>query len=345
MTVGSEARRFEEKEIAEAVNLCDARGRLLPAAVGWSRRPLHTCNLSGHPLRKKRWNYWCITSDSCLFSVTLASVDYMGMAFAYFLEYDSGRFVEKTITVPFGRGCDLPDTVRGDVVFSHRDMSLRFAEDGGGTAIHVESPTFGGAALSTDFLVERPADHETLNVVIPWSADRFHFTSKQNCLPAAGAVRLGGETFEFGGDAFACLDYGRGVWRYGTSWNWGSLSGRQGGRTIGLNLGGAWTDGTGMTENAILIDGHISKVAADLQFLYDRSDFMKPWRVRTEPPGQIDLRFEPFFERVAATNLLLLRSNVHQMFGRYSGSVIPDGGVPVEIEGLLGWVEQHEARW
>jgi len=345
MTVGSEARRFEEKEIAEAVNLCDARGRLLPAAVGWSRRPLHTCNLSGHPLRKKRWNYWCISSESYLFSVTLASVDYMGMAFAYFLEYDSGRFVEKTITVPFGRGCDLPDTVRGDVVFSHRDKSLRFAEEGDQTAIHVESPRFGGSALSADFLVERPADHETLNVVIPWSADRFHFTSKQNCLPAAGAVRLGGETFEFGGDAFACLDYGRGVWRYGTSWNWGSLSGRQGGRTIGLNLGGAWTDGTGMTENAILIDGHISKVAADVQFRYDRSDFMKPWRVRTEPPGQIDLRFEPFFERVAATNLLLLRSNVHQMFGRYSGSVIPDGGVPVEIEGLLGWVEQHEARW
>ena len=197
MTVRAEARGFEEKEIAEAVNLCDARGRLLPAAVGWSRRPLHTCNLSGHPLRKKRWNYWAVTSDRYLFSVTLASVDYMGMAFAYFLEYDTGRFVEKTVTVPFGRGCVLPDTVRGDVLLSHRDMSLRFAEEGDQTAIHVESPSFGGSALSADFLVERPAGHETLNVVIPWSADRFHFTSKQNCLPASGAVSLGGEAFEF----------------------------------------------------------------------------------------------------------------------------------------------------
>ena len=346
MTVRAEARGFQEREIAEAVNLCDARGRLLPAAVGWSRRPLHTCNLSGHPLRKKRWNYWCITSDSYLFSVTLASVDYMGLAFAYFLERETGRFVEKTVTVPFGRGCDLPDTVRGDVVFSHRDMSLRFVEKGDQTAIHVESPAFGGAALSADFLVERPADHETLNVVIPWSADRFHFTSKQNCLPASGAVSLGGDVFEFApGNAFACLDYGRGVWRYGTSWNWGSLSGTQGGRTIGLNLGGAWTDGTGVTENAIFIDGHISKVAADVHFRYDRSDLMKPWRIRTEPPERIDLQFEPFFERVARTNLLLLRSEVHQMFGRYSGTVVPDGGGPVRFEGLLGWVEQHEARW
>src|SRR3970040_1286268 len=238
MTVQAEARRFEEKEIAEAVNLCDARGRLLPAAVGWSRRPLHTCNLSGHPLRKKRWNYWCITSDSYLFSVTLASVDYIGLAFAYFLERETGRFVEKTVTVPFGRGCDLPDTVRGDVVFGHRSMSLRFVEEGGQTAIHVENPSLGGESLATDCLFECPADHETLNVVIPWSADRFHFTSKQNCLPAAGTVRLGRDTFELGGNAFACLDYGRGVWRYGTSWNWGSLSGAQGGGTIGLHFRG-----------------------------------------------------------------------------------------------------------
>jgi hypothetical protein len=225
-------------------------------------------------------------------------------------------------------------------------MSLRFIEEGGRTAIHVESPAFGGAPLSADFLVERPADLETLNVVIPWGADRFHFTSKQNCLPAGGTVRLGEESFEFvPGTAFACLDYGRGVWRYSTSWNWGSLSGRQGGRTIGLNLGGTWTDGTGLNENAVLIDGRISKVAADVRFVYDRSDFMKPWEMKTEPPGQIDLRFEPFFERVATTNLLLLRSSVHQTFGRYSGTVVPDDGGPVEIEGLLGWVEQHEARW
>ena len=346
MTVRAEARGSEEKEIAEAVNLCDAGGRLLPEAVGWSRRPLHSCNLSGHPLRKKRWNYWAVTSDRYLFSVTLAGVDYMGMAFAYFLDFETLRFVEKTVTVPFGRGCELPDTVRADVAFGHRGMSLRFAEEGDETAIHVESPAFGGAALSADFLVERPAGHETLNVVIPWSADRFHFTSKQNCLPASGAVSLGADVFEFApGSAFACLDYGRGVWRYTTSWNWGSLSGTQGGRTIGLNLGGSWTDGTGMTENAILIDGRISKVHADVRFLFDRSDLMKPWRVSTEGSEQVDLRFEPFFERVAKTNLLLLKSEVHQMYGRYSGTVVPDDGAPVQIDSLLGWVEQHDARW
>ena len=44
-----------EPEIIEPVNLCDPEGNLNPEAVGWSRHPLHHCNLRGHWPRKKRW--------------------------------------------------------------------------------------------------------------------------------------------------------------------------------------------------------------------------------------------------------------------------------------------------
>jgi hypothetical protein len=33
------------------------------------------------------------------------------------------------------------------------------------------------------------------------------------------------------------------------------------------------------------------------------------------------------------------------MFGRYTGSVISDVGESVEIDGLIGWAEEHHARW
>jgi len=32
-----------------------------------------------------------------------------------------------------------------------------------------------------------------MNVVIPWSSQRFQFTSKQNCLPVSGTIALGDE--------------------------------------------------------------------------------------------------------------------------------------------------------
>lgn len=51
--------------------------------------------------------------------------------------------------------------------------------------------------------------------------------------------------------SFACLDFGWGIWPRHCRWHWGSASGRQQGRAIGLNLGGQWTDGTGSTENGV----------------------------------------------------------------------------------------------
>jgi hypothetical protein len=47
---------YEEREITEPCDSCDARGRVNPAAVGWSRRPLVRANLSGRWPRRKRWN-------------------------------------------------------------------------------------------------------------------------------------------------------------------------------------------------------------------------------------------------------------------------------------------------
>ena len=63
----------------------------------------------------------------------------------------------------------------------------------------------------------------------------------------------------------------------------------QGRRTVGLNLGGQWTDGTGMTENGICVDRRLTKISEDLVFEYDRGDYMKPWRVRTAATDRIGL--------------------------------------------------------
>ena len=168
-----------ERELTEPVRLCDSKGRLLQSSIGWSRLPLHTCNLSGHWPRKKRWNFWGVTTDRCCFSVLLSDMDYIGLAKAYFLEYGTKRFIEQTVTVPLGRGCHLPERPNQDVVFESKAMSLSFLDEEGATRVRVQSPAFGGTSLSAELLVERPTGHETLNVVIPWSEHRFNFTSKQ----------------------------------------------------------------------------------------------------------------------------------------------------------------------
>jgi hypothetical protein len=349
MTTESTAKQLtttREPEITNPVMLCTAKGRLRRKSVGWSRQPLHTCNISGHWLRRKKWNYWAITSDKYLFSVTLGNLDYLGIVFVYFLDFETKRFIEQTVTAPLGIGCEMPNTVEAPIDFRSKKMNVLLDDTLRSVGIHVDAPQFGRGPLAADIAVTRPAGHETLNVVIPWSRDRFQFTSKQNTLPASGTVCIGDDEYVFEeGKSFAVLDYGRGVWKYDCFWNWGAGSGLQDGHVVGLNLGGGWTDGTGMTENGICVDGRLTKIGDDLEFTYDESDYMRPWAVRTRGSDMVDLKLVPFFERVAKTNLLVMKSEVHQVFGHYSGTVTAEGGEKIAIDGLVGWVEQHQARW
>jgi len=335
-----------EPELTAPVLLCRPDGRLNPDAVGWSRHPLHACNLPPSLARKKKWNYWGITSEEFFFSATIADIDAFQLAGVYIFDRKTKRHIDSGVGRPPGT-IVMPESVMGDIAIDHRRMRVAMTDEGAGTRIRVHSDDFGGAPLEADILIERPAGHETLNVVIPWSDAQFQFTSKQNTLPASGFVRLGDERWQFAPpSSFGCLDYGRGVWPEHTVWNWGAASEVQGGRLVGLNLGGKWTDGTGMTENGLCVDGRLTKISEDLTFEYDRADMMQPWRVRTTVTDRIDLRFAPEFERVSQSGSKDGNyTDAHQVFGTYAGRIVPDGGDPIEVRDLFGWIEEHDAVW
>jgi len=335
-----------EPEITEPVDLCDSRGALNPAAVGWTRRPLHRCNLAGRPFAKKRWNYWAFTSETHLFSATISNIDYAGLVFIYFADFESGELCEKTVLTPLGRGCRMPETVAESLAFANRRLKVSMEHSGERVLLSVSAAGVAGRPLSARFEVHCPPGHETLGVVIPWNARTFQFTAKHTALPSRGRVRWGEREVDFEGpQSFACLDFGRGVWPRHCIWNWGAASGRRERGTIGLNLGGKWTDGTGMTENALCIDGRLSKVSETLDWHYDPDDFMQPWRIEASRSGQVSLRFTPFLERVSRANAGLVRSEAHQLFGRYDGHVIDDSGERIDVRQLVGWAEEHVARW
>jgi hypothetical protein len=114
---------------------------------------------------------------------------------------------------------------------------------------------------------------------------------------------------------------------------------------VGLQLGGKWTVGTGMTENAVVVGGRLSKVSEELAWTYDRRDWLRPWRVRTPRSDRVDLTFTPVYDKVARLQLGLASQSVDQCFGTWSGTVIPDDGVPLAVDGLFGWAEEATWRW
>lgn len=339
---------MEAIEIKKQTNLCESSGQLSVDSIGWARFPLIRSNLRGSYLRKKKWNYWCVTSPDCLFSATISHLDYAAVMFIYVLDLQTLRFQEKTTLVPLGKGIMLPEDVHESVRFEGKDMKITFEEQTDATIIRVQCPNFSGKEnpLSAEIIVERPPNQESLNVVVPWGKTRFQYTSKQVALPAKGVVNWAGKEYQFSSsNSFGCLDFGRGVWPYHSTWNWGAASGMIGDKRIGLNFGGQWTDGTGQTENGIVVDNRLSKINEKILWSYDTKDYMKPWKLKTENSDQVSLTFTPKFERIAATKAIIVRSEVHQMIGTYSGKIVTNDGEEIMIESLLGWAEDHRASW
>ena len=279
-------------------------------------------------------------------ALTYADLDYLGLANVGVLDLETNAWWEASVGIPFGPGFSLPDRVGGDVGIELPGFALRFREEGPATRLEarVRRP---GHRLDLDLRVDLPEGHETLGVVIPWSDDTFQYTSKHNTRPTVGEVRLDDRTYRFDPrtEAFGCLDHGRGIWPFRTVWNWGSASGRSDGHTVGLQLGGKWTVGTGLTENALCIDGRLTKIGDELEWEYDRGDFRAPWAIRSPDRDRVDLRFVPGYERKARVELGLVGVEAHICVGRYSGAVRTAEGERVEVVDLIGWAEEMRARW
>lgn len=342
-----------QNELTAPSPLLDERGEL--AQVGWSRGPLLDCNLEQagfyrlrplQRLRIKRWDYYGLTTPTHFFSFTLADLGYAGQVFAYVVDLEAPRHHEETLTVPLSRGIHLPrNSTEGTSTFDNGQVRMSFEVQPTARRLAVHWPGFEGRGLAADVTLALPPAHESMNLIIPIEGKRFYYNRKANCLPAGGRVTYGDRQFEIEpGTCLGNLDWGRGVWLYRSFWVWASASGfLPNGRTLGLNLGFGFGDTGAATENAFVLDGRVHKLG-EVRFDYDPGDFMRPWRMVC-PEGRLDLEFVPFYDRTARTNLLLISSEVHQMFGRYRGRLATDEGEEVRVEGLVGFAEEHHARW
>jgi hypothetical protein len=333
------------REITGAVELCFPGGRLRPEAAGFTRTPLHSTAALPSGVRglwrSKRWEHWGIVSDRLLLGLTIADLDYASVLQAYVHDRSTGETVAHHALKAFAdaEAAVVPDsrppfrstgTIDG--------LRLRFDEQSDGRVVIWLQSDRAQAVL------EVAPGGESLGVVVPWSQRRYQYTLKDVGRPVTGTVMLDGETVAVdGGGAHATLDRGRGRWPYSARWNWAAGAGTDdAGHRLGLQLGGRWTDGTGATENALLVDGRLHHFDGELEFRNDPSEPTAPWTVGGD---WIDAVLTPFHVREATTPGLLVSSRTVQAFGTWSGSArLPDGRRFV-LDGLTGWSEDAANRW
>jgi hypothetical protein len=343
-----------QTEISQSGPLLDDQGRL--AQVGWSRQPILDANLEAahfyrlralQRLRIKRWDYYAVFTPQRFFSATIANLGYAGNIFVYTLDFATGELHEEGLVVPLGKGITLPrGSMSGETTFADRRARLSFQALPGGRRLYVDWPAFHtGRGIHAELNLSLPAAHQSMNIVIPIGRNRFYYNTKINCMPVHGTLQYGELHEQLTPESsLGSLDWGRGVWEYTSFWNWASASGfLPDGRTIGLNLGCGFGDLSAATENCVILNGSIQKLE-QVKFDYVSGNYMQPWQF-ADNQNRLQLTFVPFKERLATTRLGIIDSEVHQMFGRYSGAVITDRGERLVISDLIGFAEEHRARW
>ena len=338
-----------EPELTEPVDLCVADGSSLnPSARGWSRKPLHRANLDGCFGVNKRWDYWAFLAGDLVVSAVYSNIDHFGLADVYWVDLVTGETGGQAILTP-ADALHLPERPGTAPLVVDRDgLPRRGAEEGAGPRLLGAGEGAGGRRGRLDVLVEAPAGHESLNVVIPWSDTVFNFTSKHQARPAVGHLTVGDRRWSIGSpdgpESWGVLDVGRGRWPHEVTWNWGGGAGRAGGHVVGLQVGGKWTEGSGFTENGLIVDGQLTKLGAELRWDYSWDDPMQPWHV-VDPGGQLDMVLTPRFDKHSHVDAGEFGSETHQVFGDWSGRLRSDDGLEIEFEGLQGFAEEARQRW
>ncbi len=330
-----------EREITEAVSLCRPDGRLDPEAIGWTRTPLHDTDGIGRGRfgrgRNKRWEYWNVIAPTHILALTVSDIDYAGVHEVWVLDRATGQEIGANAISPLAANTVLPGTLgRGPARAKAGGLAIAIDEVPGGTRLRAET-----ARVRFDVLAARPDGHQAMGVVVPWNERLFQYTVKDVARPAAGQLWVDGVRHEIT-ESWAALDHGRGRWPYQLRWNWGAGAGASDGHVVGVQLGARWTDGTGSTENALVVDGVVHKISEELTWDYDPGDWLRPWRIHGR---RADLAFTPFHDKVSSTSLGVLVSRGHQCFGHYDGWMLDDTGSRVRVDHLTGWAEDVFNRW
>lgn len=342
-----------QHEITEAIPLLDAEGNLTQAGYAKKLLPVYDrARVKGGMTRLKEWDYYLVLCDHFALALTIADNSYMGLDSISFLSFqDEPWEITKSLMRPFPMGSTaLPSTsAAGVTASSGKSHALFFnAADGKRTLMaHMENFRDGQSLDAGITLTDEP--EESMVICTPFhKKGHFYYNQKINCMRASGTVSIGGEKYEFSRErSFGTLDWGRGVWTYSNTWYWGSASGLVEGVPFGFNIGYGFGDTSAATENMVFYGGKahkLSQVTFNIPMKAGREDYMRPWTF-TSDDGRFEMDFLPVLDRASCTDVKLIKSDQHQVFGKFTGRAVLDGGSVVEVRDLMGFAEKVVNKW
>lgn len=341
-----------QHEITTPGPLLDAQGQLTEAGYAKSLiLDYRRADIKAGAARVKEWDYYLVYNDHFAVALTIDDNSYMGLDSISFISFDKKWEKTKSPMRWFTMGkTGLPESSEtGNTAISGKGYGILFEnrEDSRVLTFHMEK-FLNDKTIEGSIILSKMPD-ETMVIATPFDKKGyFYYNQKINCMPASGRVTLGKDEFIFEpATAFGTLDWGRGVWTYKNTWYWGSASGMVDGKRFGFNIGYGFGDTSAASENMLFYDGKahkLSQVKFNIPMKDGKEDYLSPWTF-TSDDGRFEMDFAPVLDRAANTDFVVLGSDQHQVFGRYTGKAVLDDGTVIEIKDFMGFAEKVANKW
>ncbi|AEV28896.1 Protein of unknown function (DUF2804) [Sphaerochaeta pleomorpha str. Grapes] len=345
-----------QHEVKRPIPLLDRKGHLVEA--GWARHPVFAYDrkaIKATAWKIKEWDYYAIVNHAKGYAVTatMSDLGYASLFALSYIDFNRGACAQKDAIsfLTFGK-LGLSKTSTEDSQISWANKTLRFAFIKKGAQRHLlfacpslELPD-GSVGLDVSVTLTQDPHMETMNIATSWEEKRkaFYLNEKVNCMPAKGTIRRGMEQEHLqDGDAWGVLDWGRGRWTYQNRWYWGSASGLLENVPFGFNIGYGFSDRTCASENVLFYNGKIHKLD-DVVFHIPETGYREPWTFSSND-NRFNLSFKPAVDRASTTDFIVIKSNQHQVFGWFSGTVVLDDKTELFLDAFPGFAEDVANRW
>ena len=342
-----------QHKIIKPSRLLDKKGELIQK--GYALFPILKYNRAdvARKLRLKEWDYYLIYNDNYATALTVGETINFVLISATFIDFsevsEKTKYIIRTISKKKFR---MPkSSTVGDIVYHDKVISVSFRHIDDTRHINLKIKNFDEGRDFDAFFVLTNEPEDSMVIATPFDEDKkaFYYNRKIIGMRASGIVKYKDNIYSFSPiNSFGILDWGRGVWPYKTIWYWGAAQGTVWGNVFAFNIGYGFGNTSAATENMLFLNGKASKLH-DVKFHIPKNennnyDYMKPWKF-TSSDGRLDLTFTPLLDRNACLSVLILSTNQHQVFGKYSGSAILDDGTIIYFNDLLGFAERVENRW
>ena len=342
-----------QQEITKPAPLLDAGGNL--TKPGYAKKLIYQYDrkaIKANSLRIKEWDYYLAINDHFAVALTIADNSYMGLDSISFLNFDEAW--EKTMSVmqvlTRGRKMLPSSSSEGDVSVEEKSHKISFSHQDGKRVLDFHMEKFLDKQPITGRIILSNEPEESMVIATPFNKKgHFYYNQKINCMTAEGIVNVRGKDYIFDPcESFAVLDWGRGVWTYKNTWYWGSASGQVDGVPFGFNIGYGFGDTSAATENMLFYNGKAHKLSnVTFNIPLDpngKEEYLKPWTF-TSDDGRFEMDFQPILDRASCTSAIIIKSDQHQVFGRFTGKAILDDGTVVAVKNLIGFAEKVVNLW